>query len=89
MKTNTWTLLQGFDEYYDYEKELCSLPDEGNTSIDLRMTFDTAQSDCYFTISMHNDSGNTKDWEQAHHIPWSVGVAMLRADGVEIPEELT
>jgi hypothetical protein len=89
MTTNKWTYNQSYGDYYDYDKELCSLPDEGNTSVDLRMTFETGFKDCYFTISLHNDSGNTNDWDEVHDIPWAVGIAMLRADGVEIPNELT
>jgi hypothetical protein len=88
MTTNKWTLLQVFGKYYDYEKELCALPDEGNTSVDMRLVFDAGFKDCYFTISLHNDSGDTKDWEQTHNIPWGVGIAMLRSDGVEIPDQL-
>jgi hypothetical protein len=89
MTTNRWTPVQSYGAYHDYDKELCALPDKGNTSVDLRLTFDTGFKDCYFTVSLHNDDGDTKDWEKAHDIPWAVGVAMLRADGVEIPNELT
>jgi len=88
MKTNIWTLLQVYDEYYDFDKELYSLPDEGNTSVDMRLTFNTSKSDCYYTISLHNDDGNTRDWEKTHYIPWTAGLAMLAADNIDIPEEL-
>jgi hypothetical protein len=88
MKTNIWTLLQVYDEYYDYDKELYSLPDVGNTSVDMRLTFDINLRRCYYTISLHNDDGNTRDWEKDHHIPWAVGLAMLAADNIDIPEEL-
>jgi hypothetical protein len=88
MKTNTWTPVHSYGAYNDYEKELYALPDKGNTSVDLRLTFDTGFKDCYFTISLHNDDGDTKDWEQTHDIPWAVGIAMLHADGLEIPDKL-
>ena len=89
MKTNIWTLLQVYEEYYDFDKELYSLPDEGNTSVDMRLTFNTSKSDCYYTITLHNDSGIVVDWEKTHYIPWTVGLDMLRADNINIPEELT
>jgi hypothetical protein len=89
MKTNIWILVQVYDEYYDFNKELYSLPDEGNTSVDMRLTFNVLKSDCYYTISLHNDDGNTRDWEKDHHIPWTVGLEMLRRDNTDIPEELT
>lgn len=88
MKPNIWTLLQFDDEYYDFDKELYSLPDEGNTSVDMRLTFNVLKSDCYYTISLHNDDGNTRDWETGHHIPWTVGLEMLLKDNIKIPDEL-
>jgi len=89
MKTaHNWILLQSFDEYYDFHKELFSLPDEGNTSVDMRLTFNVEAVTCYYSLSLHNNDGNTRDWEKTHFVPWAVGLAMLAADNVEIPEEL-
>lgn len=88
MNTNKFEYVASFDEYYDYNKELFSLPDEGRTSIDMRLTFNTETLTCYYTISTHNDSGKGRDWEHTHYIPWIVGMALLDADGVDIPKEL-
>ena len=85
--TNKWTLLQSFDEYYDYDKELFSMPDEGNTSVDMRLTFNIETRTCYYSLSLHNDDGNTRDWEKTHYVPWDTGVAMLAADGVTFLKE--
>ena len=85
--TNLWRFVQHDSPYYDYEKELYSLPDEGNTSVDMRLTFDADYNTCYYTISLHNDDGNTRDWEKAHKLPWKVGMAMLAADGVTFFQE--
>jgi hypothetical protein len=86
---HNWTLLQSYDIYVDFDKELFSLPDEGNTSVDMRLTFNTESRTCYYSISLHNNDGNTRDWEKTHYVPWAVGLAMLAADGVDVPEELT
>lgn len=86
--TNKWDHVQTYGNYVDFDKELYSLPDEGNTSVDMRMSFDTEDHTCYYTIKLHNDDCETRDWEKEHHIPWSVGVAMLVADGVEVPAVL-
>ena len=86
--TNKWTYTASFDEYFDFDKELFDLPDEGNTSIDMRLTFNTETRTAYYTISLHNDDGKTLDWEKAHYIPWAVGIAMLEKDAVEVPEAL-
>ena len=86
--TNKWHFVQHYSPYYDYSKELYSLPDEGNTSVDMRLTFDADYHTCYYTISTHNDSGKTRDWECDHKIPWIVGLGLLDADGVTIPPEL-
>jgi len=85
--TSQWNLVNSFDEYYDFEKELLSMPDEGNTSVDIRLTFNVDTQTCYYTISLRNDSGNTIDWQDAHYLPWQVGIEMLGSE-MEIPEEL-
>lgn len=85
---HNWTLLQSHDIYVDFDKELFSLPDVGNTSVDMRLTFNTEDRICYYSISLHNDSGYTRDWERTHPLPWAVGLAMLAADNVNVPEKL-
>ena len=80
-----WTKVNNDCNYVDFDKELYSMPDKGNTSVDIRLTFDTDSRTCYYTISLHNDDGNTRDWQQDHHVPWAVGVAML-GDDVTVPE---
>lgn len=87
--TNLWRFAQHDSPYYDFEKELYSLPDVGNTSVDMRLTFDADYRTCYYTISLHNDDGNTRDWEKTHFIPWAAGLEVLRRDNTTIPEELT
>ena len=89
MTKNKFTHIQTFDEYVDFNKELFSLPDDGNTSIDMRLTFNTRTLTCYYTIITHNDSGNIFAWECDHKIPWIVGLGLLDADGIELPKELT
>jgi hypothetical protein len=59
--TNLWRFVQHDSPYYDYEKELYSLPDEGNTSVDMRLTFDADYNTCYYTLMLRNDDGNTRD----------------------------
>lgn len=86
--TEKFTHIQTFDEYVDFDKELFSLPDEGNTGIDMRLTFNTENLTCYYTISTHNDNGNTCDWGKTHYVPWIVGLGLLTADGVTIPAKL-
>lgn len=87
MNKNNWNYIQAFDEYYDFEKELYSIPDEGNTSVDMRLTFNVETRTCYYTLMLRNDSGNTIDWEKERYISWDVGIATL-GDEVEVPEEL-
>jgi hypothetical protein len=80
--TNKWHFIQHDSPYYDYGKELYSLPDEGNTSVDMRLTFDADCNTCYYTILLHNNDGSERECGKDQHIPWAVGVAMLAADGV-------
>jgi hypothetical protein len=83
-----WAHIQTYDEYYDFDKELFAMPDDGRTSIDMRLTFNVERSDCYYQVLTHNDSGNTFELGDTFDIPWTVGLAMLTADGIDIPEAL-
>ena len=85
--TNKWFFVNHDAPYFDFEKSLYWIPDVGNTSVDIRLTFVVDDHICYYSISLHNDNGNTRDWEE-HYVPWAVGLEMLRKDGSTIPEEL-
>ena len=86
---NKWFYVHTFDEYYDFERELQSFCDEGSTSIDVRLTFNTETRTAYFTVATHNDDGNTRDWNHTHYLPWDKAMDTLLRDGCDnIPEEL-
>jgi hypothetical protein len=87
--TKNWTLACKYNEYYDFDKELYALPDEADTSIDMRLTFHTETRTCYYTITIYDDHGDIRAWEKTHNIAWAVGLEMLRRDNTTIPEELT
>jgi hypothetical protein len=80
-----WIKANEEGEYVDFDKELYRMPDNGNTSVDIRLTFDTDSRTCYYTISLKNDDGDTRDWQQDHRVSWAVGIAML-GDDVTVPE---
>jgi hypothetical protein len=81
-----WHMVNNDCGYVDFDKELYALPDVGNTSVDMRLSFDTDRRTCYYTLSLKNDDGTTREWEKEHRIPWDVGVAMLGAEGTVISE---
>lgn len=83
-----WNYVNSFDEYYDFEKELLSIPDEGSTTVDMRLTFNVETHACYYHIMLRNDDGNSRDWETEHKLPWAVGIALLGSD-ITLPEGLT
>ena len=49
------------DTYVDYERELISFPDEGNTSIDCRITLDKEEKKAWASIVRHNNDGDTSE----------------------------
>lgn len=85
----TWTYTQTYDEYYDFDKELYRLPDALHTSVDLRLTFNLETRTCYLVLTTNNDEGRQVEHNPARYIDWGTGVAMLRAENMQIPEELT
>jgi len=87
MNTNKWEYVHRFDEYFDFEKELFTIPDEGNTSIAISMTFNVEARTCYYIIRMMDDKGEAQDWDKAHYVSWDIGLAMLGND-VDLPLEM-
>ena len=87
MSTNQWNFINSFGGYIDFEKELLSIPDEGATSVDIRLTFNTESRTCHYLIALRNDDGQPITWERQHDLTWDAGVAMLGDDWIW-PEEL-
>lgn len=87
MTTNKWNLINSFDEYYDFEKELFSVPDQRATSIDITLTFNVETKTCYYCLSLRHDDGNSIDWEKPNYVTWDVGLSML-GDEMQVPVEL-
>jgi hypothetical protein len=86
--TNQWTLVSHELGDMDFDKELYLVPDKGHTSVGMRLTFDMDRRICSYAIRLDNDNGNSRIFHNGRSTPWAVGLAMLRADGVEIPGEL-
>lgn len=87
MSTNKWHFINSFNGYVDFEKELLSIPDEGATSIDIRLTFNTESHTCYYLIALRNDITDPITWALEHELTWDAGIAML-GDEVPLLEEL-
>ena len=96
MTTNEWHIAADSEEYLDIEKELISFADEGNSSVDLRLTFDKAAHSAYMVLMRRNDDGNTNDgllpkeismtWEEA--IAYLGDAARLLQSGVIAPKAI-
>jgi hypothetical protein len=84
---NKWKYVHTFDEYYDFEKEVLTCSDEGDTSLDVRLTFNVETHTAYMTVAWHNNDGNTVDLDGDRYIDWNSALRLIEAD-VEIPEEL-
>lgn len=85
--SNLWHHVQTYQEYVDFDKEVLSCDDDGNTSLDVRLTFNTETRSAYMVVSWHNDDGNTLDLSQERPIDWDAALRMIEPD-LDIPEEL-
>jgi len=86
MTTNKWTHVQTYDEYYDFDKEVLTCDDDGQTSLDVRLTFNVETHTAYMTVTWHNDDGHTHDLHGQRDIEW--GAALRLLGDTTIPEEL-
>ena len=86
---NKWVYYHSFDEYYDFNKELQNFEDFGDTSIDVRLSFNTETRTAYYVLVLNNDSGNPVDWEKTHYIKWDDAINTIFRDGCDnFPQEL-
>jgi hypothetical protein len=85
---NKWELNERFGSYFDFDKQVLSVADEGKTTLDLRLTFDADIRQAYITATWHDDSCDPQSLEGERLIDWDAALKMLRADGLEIPKEL-
>ena len=75
--TNEWHLSNQSEEYLDYEKELISFQDEGNSSVDMRLTFDIENRSAYVVTMRRNDDGNTVELGDPINVTWEEGCRMI------------
>lgn len=87
MNANKWHFINSFGGYVDFEKELLAIPDEGATSVDIRLTFNIESRTCYYLIALRNDINDPITWTREHELTWDAGLAML-GDEVPLLDEL-
>ena len=86
---NPWRLVQVFENYVDFDKEVLACDDEGYTTLDVRLTFDREQRVAYMVVAWHNNNGNTVDLEGDRGIDWDAALRLIEADvAPEILESL-
>jgi hypothetical protein len=85
LNTNKWHHVQTTEAYIDYEKEIASFDDEGNSSVDMRMTFDLENNHAYIVMVQRNDIASPRDLEpDSIPVDWGAAKKMLAVDGVDI-----
>lgn len=86
MNKSKWHLVQVYYPCVDFEKELIDFPDQGNTSLDLRLTFILDEHrTTYLSLAWRNDDGNSIDAGD-RAIDWDVGLKIL--GDTPLPKEL-
>jgi hypothetical protein len=58
---NTFQLVQNYGGYVDFERTLATFPDEGQTDIVERVSFEIEDRECWVTILRTNEDGNTRE----------------------------
>lgn len=81
-----WNLVQVWEEYVDFDKELFDVADEGDTTLDVRLTFVTDKRYAYMVVSWHNNDGNTVELGSERKLPWDAALKLL--GDTPLPKEL-
>lgn len=86
---NPWRLVQVFENYVDFDKEVLACDDEGYTTLDVRLTFNRVTRVAYMNVAWHNNDGNTLDLVDDRSIDWNAALRLIEVDvAPEILEKL-
>ena len=87
MRSSKWKFIQAYGHYVDFDKEVMSCNDTGDTTLDVRLTFNTEARSAYMTVAWHNDDGDKAELDGERKIEWDAALRMLHPD-IELPKEL-
>lgn len=76
--------IQTLENYIDYEAELTCFQDEGNSSIDVRLTFVISAHVAYITLLRRSNLHSSAEIGEPFNISWNEAVRLLGRE----PEEL-
>ena len=80
-----WFFIQHCPPYVDFDKEVLGCDDDGYTSLDVQLTFNTETHKAYMTVAWHNDDGNTQDLSENRGIDWNAALRLIETD---VPEHI-
>ena len=85
-----WAHYHAYDQYYDFERVLYTMPDAQATDVLMVLTFNAETRTAYYVLRLTNDNGNSVDWEQDHKLTWDDALKMVLSEGVPegFPDEL-
>ena len=73
-----WKFVHTYDSFFDFECELIDFPDEGNTSIEMRLSFNIEARYAYLVIFRCNDDGDTRELTATQiNLTWEEGMRQL------------
>lgn len=85
INSGDWLLSNKVVEYVDFDKQLIDFEDDGNTSIDMRLTFDIEAHSAYIVTLRHNDDGETRNLGPQINISWDEALRMIGDLAVHVP----
>lgn len=85
-----WEHYHAYDQYYDFERVLYTMPDKQDTDVVMVLTFNAETRTAYYVLKLTKKDGNTVDWEHDHKLTWEEALKVVLSEGVPafFPEEL-
>ena len=72
-----WQKVNDYHPYVDFEAELVSFKDEGETSIDIRVTFNEDSYDAYITFVRRSNIHLAQEVGPEISISWDAGLRLV------------
>lgn len=71
VNVSEWHFNGSSGDYLDFEREVIAFDDEGNSSVDLRLTFNAADRTAYMVLLRRNNDGNTRELGDEIKMTWA------------------
>lgn len=85
---NKWNFVQHFPPYVDFDKEVLICGDKADTTLDVRLSFNTETLTAYMAVAWHSNTAPSHDLGGEHDVGWEAALCLVEGDAPQTILEL-